>query len=65
MSLNPLQDPGNPANPNSPAFQQILQQIHGADGVNKDETDLAQHSLIAWILLALFGGIIILNIFII
>ena len=60
MSLNPLQDPGNPANPNSVAFQQI----HGTGDVNKDETGLAKDSPIKWIILGLFGGLIILNILI-
>lgn len=62
MSLNPLQDPGNPANPNSPAFQQMLQQIASAADVN--ETDVVQDSPIVWILLGLFGLIIIANLLI-
>ena len=64
MSLPPWQDPGNPGNPNSIAFQQMLQQINTADGVNRDETNLDEHPLMAWILLGLFGGLVILNLLI-
>ena len=64
MSLPPWQDPGNPGNPNSVAFQQMLQQLHVADGVNDDESNLVEHPLTAWILLGLFGGVVIVNLLI-
>jgi hypothetical protein len=54
MSLNPMQDPGNPANPNSLAWQQ-------ANAANKHSPNTTGDLVLMGIIIGIFGVIIAIN----
>ena len=59
MSLPPWQDPGNPGNPNSVAFQEI----HGTDNVVKRTPNTLGDWLITAFIVGLFAVGIIISLF--
>jgi hypothetical protein len=54
MSFNPMQDPGNPANPNSLAWQQ-------ANAVNKRSFNTVGDLVLSGIIVGIFGVIIAIS----